>query len=390
MTHGIGAIATGAIATGCAGGCSGGGFSSAAFNAGVFAGAASSSSRRRRNNEGTGSCCLLCSFILFFTCLMKMKPRTRIILTWFYVILGAVVATVLTFKHNARAKVPISPSDMRIVNQPSMVFCDRVELDCSSLIDYYVMKHEPSIDESKVINYTENVNGNIERDTYEYWVFYLLKGSNVKMSYVISDSIVLYVFKGDDGFNKWKKDVNCYDCYLKRWFLFNSGTAEYDIIETDQYYYVFSNEDQFVLPSKRVDVTFQLSRTRYVLDDVNIRCPNTFDCTVELNGEPQVIVVRMPEHSSFDSPVNVYCRPRVYMYFLLYALAPCVVGICVTVAIYRFTRLKNSSQRDRSESRVHIVSNDERLSGFGYGSVQLGPNNQSDAVIRPSSYSAAQ
>ncbi|KAH3813855.1 uncharacterized protein LOC127834358 [Dreissena polymorpha] len=389
MTHGVGSISTGG-----GGGFSGGGFSSTGFNAGVFAGAASSSSRRRNNNNDTDGgecCCLFCSLILFFTCLMKMKTRTRIILTWFYVILGAVLAIVLTLRHNASAEVPISPSDMKILNQPSTMFCQRAQLDCSSLIDYYVMKNEPSIDESKVVNYTENVYGNIERNTYEYWGFYLLKGSKVKMSYAISDSIGFYIFKGDDGFNKWKKDARCNNCYWTQRYLFYSGTTgEYNITETDQYYFLFSYDNQFVFPSVNVDVTFHLSRTRYVLDDVNIRCPNNFDCTVDLYGESRVIVVRMPEHSSFDSPVNVYCRPRVYMYFLLYALAPCVVGICVTVAICIFARKKNSTQRDRRGSTVHIVSNDDRLSGFANESGQHGLSYPSDAVIRPPNYSAAQ
>ncbi|XP_052782892.1 uncharacterized protein LOC128219110 [Mya arenaria] len=376
MTHGIGGISHG-------GGGGGGGFSGGGWGATTITHVHTSSSRRRGSNGANNAddSCALCWLIGFLLCLVKMPSKTRVILTWIYVIVAIVVSGVLIAKHHGSRSISVSPSDERFISPQSVTFCQSMVLDYYQLIDYFVFEKEPDIITNNRTYVTKSVSSCVWRDTYEFWGFYMLSGSDLGISFTSDIGyMTFYLIKGDGNFNKWKDNSDCDDCYLvkRQWM---SDSFNYSIPSSDQYYAVYANDDLFVRQCSIVSATFRLNRTQYDLSSGVKQCSQNFDCTVDINlVHPQTVVVQIPDYASFDSDINVYCTPRAYMYFMICGLCPAVIGLAITIVVLKLWKRK--FRRQRRDSLVHIVSNDERMHGFANDSASVGPS--------PPTYEASQ
>ena len=363
MTHGVGVIG--------GGGGGGGGFSSG-FSSGstVMAAHHITNSRRRGRNVGndnndTGCCSVICYVVAFLLCCVSMKPRTRIILLWVYVIAGSILTGSLVGRHVGGLTFSISPSDMRKIDGISSVLCQEVIVDCTTAISTYVLKEEPILSDEKTFYFDKTTE--IDRNDYEYWGFYLLEDSTVTVRFCGGDGVEFYVIIGDNNFNRWTENYQCSHCYdvlLSAPSCLNH-MEEYTLqaSTTDQYYFVFVNNDRFIQPPASVIVKFNLDRLRYTLTPEDILCDSSMDCYVPLTMvNPDRIVIDIPDTVSFDNAVNVICQPRFYMYILLFGVLPVNLAILVTIVILRCAKRKTT--RQRSPSQICIIStNNDPLHG---------------------------
>lgn len=378
MTHGVGSIGGGG-----GGGFSGGGFS---FSHTHYA---SHSSRRRSgsvrdNDDNAECCCAICYLVAFLLCLVQMKPRTRIILTWVYIVTGSVTCGILVAKHYNTFTIPVSPTDMRKVDVPPTAFCESVVIDSTSQLKTYVADYQLIITQEPVLEYNKSVTTSLARNTYEYWGFYLLKNSQVELSMRGSFDISLYVIIGDDNFNNWLDDPDCIDCFDMTIPLTDLGTLKQTVsaFETDQYYFVFYNTDDFIEPPSSLKVNFRVKRTRYVLSADSLLCYHDFDCSVDLDMRKpdNFVIIDVPTTASFDDHVSITCKPRIYMYLLLFFVCPSFLGLIITCLILRCKK-KKTGARQRSSSQIYILSNDDRVRGVASGNTT--------STVAPPSYSEA-
>lgn len=352
MTHGAGGISCGG----------GGGFSSTSVT--HYHG------RRRRQDDGGSDnnvCCVLCYILFFLLCLVKMKPRSRIILTWLYCIVGACLTGGLIGGHYASRVLSASPTDMREVDQISSTFCHSVLIDSSSMISTYKFESEPKINESSSLKYNDKVSTSLKWNSYEYWGFYLLRGSVATAMICPDNGMYVYLIKGKDNLKAWIDDSYCSNCYEKEYVLSFCSHAAYGTAITftastsDQYYFLFANEGYSVIGPGPVkaDITFMLDRKQYDLTESSLICSHDFDCNVPISMySSETVVFYVPRESPRDNPTTIYCRPRVVIYLVLFALLPVMCGILVTYLIVRLTKKENQNRQRSDSERLHGIANE--------------------------------
>jgi hypothetical protein len=246
------------------------------------------------------------------------------------------------------------------------------------------------------VKYEKSISASISRNSYEYWGFYLLEGSSVVLTVCPDDRLDLYIIKGKDNLDAWIENADCNDCYESYHYIFYCSVQKYaskfDITASisDQFYFLLANDDYSIIgpgPTE-AQVDIRLNRKTYNMQGSSIVCFHDFDCDVPIpiSGTTSVVFYVPPENS-FDTSVTVYCRPRVYMYTLLFAILPVACGSLITFLILRISRTSRR-QNSRSDSQIFAVSNSDQLHGYANESCQINvsPPNYTEA---PPSYEEA-
>lgn len=319
-----------------------------------------------------------------------MKPRTRVILTWLYCIIGASVTGGLIGCHYSSSDLTASPTDIRKLETISGIFCESVLIDSSTIITTYKFKSKPKVNETSSLVYQKAVSTVLTGNNYEYWGFYLLENSVTKVSVCPEYGISFYIIKGEKNLDAWKKNALCSNCHEREYFLYScSGSPQhvsFKASSSDQYYFLFANDLE---PGRvSVDITFTLNRKMYSLEDSYTVCLDSFDCNVPLSVyNAESIVFYVPKDSSFDTSVTIFCHPRVYIYVILCAILPIGCGTVLTIIILLISKRKHQ-QRTRTSSQVFATSNSERLHGHTNEShqINISPPSYTDA---PPSYEEA-
>lgn len=319
-------------------------------------------------NDGPGSF-VICHIVGFLLCVTKMKPRTRIRLTWFYVIFGACVTGSLFATNRYSHTMTASPTDMRKVEPVSTSFCESVTIESTALMSVYKFTSEPELNNNStklLYSYLTMLN----RKEYTYWRFYLLKGS--VMSAYVCGNVDLYQIKGKENLDKW---IKAYDTY---------GTTSVDYIsafdclpgsshpamvnvtatDSDQYYYIVLDSLMRYGPTLHINAEFTLRRKLYILhnNDSALVCEDTFSCTVPLVAQSsEVVVFYINPLAMTGVSVNSTCTPRVYMYVLVFGILPFLSGILITCAIKKYSRKHSNTESDVSDNDIFTVSNSGRL-----------------------------
>ena len=370
MTHGCGAVSSGG---------GGGGFSSGGISTVAIAGAYSSSRRRNSRNDDSGleCCCAICWLIGFLLCIKKMSPKTRIVLTWVWITAIALTSGFLVAENYFQDQtLSDSPWDMRQVKRVSTPFCSSMSIAASSNIDVYLLSSSPRIVSDSSRKHVFQASSYIGDGRYEYWGFYLIEGSSVKVRVSSSETLLdFYVIKGKSNLNKWIDNSDCSNCY-RNFTEVLVGTYGYSVTfnfsETDQYYFLFANT-YYVSAGAFVDVQFFLTRTYYDVTDGLHICTDSTSCKVDLSiGGSSNIIIQVPKESPDDLSVTVECDTRVYMYVLIFGMVPMFAGVCISLGIYKYSKrgaTRATQRRGRSDSQVYTLSRDElnSVSNVNYG-----------------------
>ncbi|XP_045201115.2 uncharacterized protein LOC123554825 [Mercenaria mercenaria] len=321
-----------------------------------------------------------CYIIGFLFCLTKMKPKSRIILTWFYTVICACVTGSLVARYHYLNKLAASPTDMREIDMVSTTFCESVTVTSSSPITVYKFYSVPEIGNTYT-DFYRRVSTNLERDEYQYWGFYLLKGSIITAR--VCGRAYLYRIVGKDKLNQWiggsHRDSSDGGPILTNYC--GSGIYQPIIVnvtatKSEQYYFLFLNTVLINGQRTNVKVDFVLQRKFYMgRNNVStIVCMESSNCTVPLSAQSsETVVFYVPDHVRTDEiQVISRCKPRVYMYILVFGILPFLIGTLITCAIVKFTRKRNT-ETDRPGRSIFTVSDneDETLQGYINENFQL-------------------
>ena len=360
MTHGCGTISSGGGGRG-------------------FSGGAHSS--RRSKDSDSGAClgyiiyALLC-LIAFFFCIPKMTPNTRIVLTWIWVSAASMTTGVLVANYGDQSLTD-SPWDMRKVDKLSSWFCSSVSIGSSSEMNTYLLTWSPPVISAQFRENTETYSSYIEDNSYEYWGFYFIEGSSVDIAVSNEgDESEFLVIKGKSNLDKWKDNSDCTDCYQTSVDFIGSYGDIFDFDKTDQYYFLFANKDF----GSSIDVTFGLKRKYYDVTPGLMYCDNEKSCAIDLViGASFSIIIEAPKDSPNDIDVTVTCRPRAYLYVLVFGMVPALIGIGVSLGIYKYSKRGQTatSQTDSSDSRSRILGGEEQGSD---GNVNYGVRPYDESV----------
>ena len=287
--------------------------------------------------EECDKCCdRLCNGLLFLLCLSKMKRRTRTCLIWFWVVVVPLTSGLaLRFGRYKEQTISASPTDMRKVDGVSTVFCDRAEVTSDQAFVAYFLPSEPEVDRSHVTRYTlPEYIWTVDSSQYVFWGYYLLDGSNVTVkSCVIAGQVDLYTIKGSESFEDWKLDHS--DANPK---LINTSCLQHNIAvqglnitDDDEYYFVFANPYPIY---SNIKVTFSMYRTKYFLNNYTTKCKNSRRCSFPLSEDSsESVVYFVTETAPVNTLVRTECKPRVWVYLVLFLITPILMGVALSCAL---------------------------------------------------------
>lgn len=347
-----------------------------------------SSARRHvcgiRRHHGAGNvrvtACAICYVISFLLCLREMKPRTKIILTWFYIIICAGVTGSLLARYNYSNEITVAPTDMRKL-EISTTFCESVTVKSSTAITTFKFYSEPKIGDG-ISEVYRKVSTSLHWNDYQYWGYYLLKGS-VITAYVCGE-VYVYKIVGKNNLLKWLKgsheDSNDGGILLSKICgsgMYNSAILNETASKSDEYYFLFLNKVSTHKPLVNFKVDFRIRRKYYHLQrNISSLVCDATECTVPLAAQSsEWVVIYVPDNlrtRAGDISVTSICKARVYMYVLVFGILPLLIGILITCAIVKCSR-KRHTNSDRDSSSVFTVTNNEldRLHGFTNANFQL-------------------
>lgn len=287
-----------------------------------------------------------------------------------------------------------SPTDVRKLDTISQLFCNSVTIQSSTYISTYKFDTEPEVSPNLVPFYmSETVS--LARDEYQYWGFYLLKGSVITAR--VCTTVNVYQFKGKYTLDKWTNGykTDSVESFLISTSMCRMGRGESTIVnitasQSDYYYFLFVNTEDFDYQGRNVDVDFYIRRRFYNIhsNSSTVVCIRDVECTVQLPVlSSESIVFYVPSFTRlYDFPVDITCNRRVYMYVLVFGIVPFFFGMAVTYVILKCSKRQNG-QRGRSESNIFTVSDSEHMLGYEQFHVQLSPPSYAD-VLALTSYEA--
>ncbi|XP_046346872.2 uncharacterized protein LOC124127528 isoform X2 [Haliotis rufescens] len=231
-------------------------------------------------------CCGACYFLGYLFCLRQMTRAKRAQIIWTYCFVLAVVgAMVCALSVFGPFEQDVTPTDMRIVNRKiSTLFCDSLTLDSTSQFSAYLFNTQPDVDTDQIQKYQQEDSVYILNGDYNYWKFYLLEGSVMNVMSCADTNIDLYIIKGEDNFNTWKRDNFCSDCFIKERIVTKSCQVSMDhytlnASTSDDYYFVYKNS----IYDAWMTAQFRLERTLYNTNGFTDRCLNSVNCDLDLD-----------------------------------------------------------------------------------------------------------
>ncbi|KAH3813856.1 uncharacterized protein LOC127834045 [Dreissena polymorpha] len=325
--------------------------------------------RRHRSSESDDQdtpinfCYAILMLFMFLSCLLKMKPRTRIGLMWFYVMSASVLAGVFVYRHYDDISLSVSPTDMRLLDSISMELCSSVYIRAPSNFSVYSLSTQPKI--SGTFTFSKTMSNNIQYQYFTKWKYFHLSGTIANV-YVCGElGLKFVIIKGADNFQDWIETEDCGTCTKHEYYLRQCDTgSQYqhfyvNVAESGDYYYVIIN-GAIDESTKHVDTEFIMTETRYDVSKGVEVCTNISLCNVELSYESKSVIIEMTEQGDFDSTVHISSTPRAYVYILLFVVFPIILGTLFTYIILRCARKCRSASQNERESDIFTVSNNER------------------------------
>lgn len=310
--------------------------------------------QRESNGDDINCCYALCYPVLFLLCLVNMKPKVKIMLTWLYCFTGACVAGGIVALHYSSSSLKVSPTDLRKLEKISGIFCESAQINSTAMITVYNFKTVPKINETSSLRY--GLTGSIvfTRNNYVFTGYYVLKNSVIEVSVCPDKGINLYIIIGEKNLitwlRAWERNELCSNSLEHKYVFSNcSGSPDnvtFKATSSDIYYLMLYADDKGPA-STNVSLSYTLDRKVYDFNDASIVCFDTFKCDVQLSFRiTESIVVFLPRARPYNTIVQFKCHPRYYSYIVLFAVLPFCCGTVVTVII-----LRKHQQRSRTESQ---------------------------------------
>ncbi|XP_010543205.1 PREDICTED: uncharacterized protein LOC104816193 [Tarenaya hassleriana] len=164
--------------------------------------------------------------------------------------------------------------------QPTSVFVQSViveQLDKRPGMLLYGLDKTPELD--VLINWSEVHYLAVPYDSYKYWIQYLNKGSQIKVSYNVESpgsSLYLVIAEGTEGLSEWVQDPTRPDKTLSWNLIYGSGVIQQDITKSSSYYIavgnVYLNEVKATLDFHLDAVLYNTTEAYYNCNFPNAKC----------------------------------------------------------------------------------------------------------------------
>ncbi|XP_067670590.1 uncharacterized protein [Haliotis asinina] len=371
MTHGAGGFSSGG-----GGGFSGGGFSSGGFHMHHYHHSTHSSSEGGGGGDAEcGKCC--CFFFIFginivsiLLCIRKMSRYLRIALLWIYVATAVLTAGLLiSITVLGTNKFQAAPTDMRKVeDHVNNAFCQSLTLNSTDPFEAYTFEQEPVVDTNRTEEFNTSYRMTIFNQNYEYWGFYLLPGSTLRLSSSNSYPIftMLFVIQGESNLQTWLDgEGDCSGCYIYKHDLQSLDTYAMNSTEADNYFFVFFNDGLY---DASTTANFFIRRTLYDVTKATSNCtfvPGKPSCRFDVSLNPEQSVVfhssRRARHQSIDMWSS--CKARAWMYVIVFALIPILVASAVSLLFWKFCKDDRTGENQAlvSDQGLEDVVSDQGL-----------------------------
>ncbi len=182
----------------------------------------------------------------------------------------------------------------------------------------------------------------IDGHTYHHYDYYLLTGSEVKLTTCAHNSqIDMYLIDGSTNFTDWKKERDlCDSCYINKIRLPDCNvvgpmTVQININVTSRYYLVFYNLWPPSLGYSKLDIAFLFNRTVYDTSNVTDSCLNVRQCSFTYpHKNCQTIVKPLPFAEGLnDVKLKLELTPRQWSYFAFFLILPCLLFLIIYISL---------------------------------------------------------
>ncbi|XP_052784151.1 uncharacterized protein LOC128219982 [Mya arenaria] len=333
-------------------------------------------------------CCILCYILMFLLCIVEMRTRTRIVLTWLYVLVAAIVVGTLVRHSHDKTSYQMSYLDMRPLDDISTTYCRGVSLITDSMLDVYRFENKPKLSDVAAQPDLQDFRVDLHAAKYTYWLFYFLKGSRLIVSVCGRQGSTFLYFENKANFStRWTPDRLCrgYNCYVKESYYHCNGNSRLEFTFTapddDEYYLVILNDAVY----SRYHIRFYITRNVYNITEATQVCLAENACSIDLHlKRSETLVAVDREEDSFGDTLTTTCHPRYSMYILIFGFFPFLCGILCTYIVIKCRRKRRTSELRNGEVFTVMGSGDlQGISNDGYD-IQMRPPNYEDVV--PPSY----
>ncbi|XP_046552951.1 uncharacterized protein LOC124262489 [Haliotis rubra] len=324
-------------------------------------------------DEECGKCC--CYFFVLginiasiLLCIRKMSRYLRIALLWIYVATAVLTAGLLiSINVLGTNKFQAAPTDMRKVeDHVNNAFCQSLTLNSSDPFEAYTFDKEPVVDLNRTEEFTTSYTMTIFSQNYEYWGFYLLPGSTLRLNTSYSKFTTLFVIQGESNLQTWLDGKgDCSGCYIYKHDLLSLDTYAMNSTEADNYFFVFFNDGPYGASST---ANFFLRRTLYDVTKATSNCtfvPGKPSCRFDVSFNPEQSVVfhssRRARHQSIDMWSS--CKARAWMYVIVFALLPILVASALSFLFWKFCKEDRTGEKQAlvSDQGLEDVLSDQKL-----------------------------
>ena len=280
------------------------------------------------------------------------------------VIVLLTVTLSIRFSSQGEDEKHYAPGDTRI-HSFSSFFCSSLqvsvpELPSSALASVYLLRNDPSLTDTNVVNFTSSFS--LSENDYEYWHFYLYPGSNISYSGCVSSSstgsaYTFYIIKGTGNFNNWKNDPSTSrsvsHSYVTSKCDSSSNTVSYSIRDEDHYYLAYSYVGDYSVSGRQsLNIErFEYSAPNNSLYSCQLSGSDTCKLSVSFSSSTNKALVIMPIPSNVDWDSTTYnvifkCSPQAAGYAIItlapFGLLALIIAAAIGLACYFRMKKKQS------------------------------------------------
>lgn len=261
----------------------------------------------------------------------------------------------------------------------SNAFCGGVTLstvnDQQTIFSVYLLNSEPAVKESLREQFETESVIYVSLNFNSHHSFHLLKGSILTFKACSDRSTKIYIIKGDESYNNLvKSNYQCKNCAEETIEILGRNCdykyssykeVKYHVSESSEYFVVFKS----IVEDAWLKLKYNISRTLYDTSSAVTSLLSVNSAKLDLQLKQQYVVVHIESYQQTLDQIQIVssCSARFEVYFLVFVFGPSLLGISISVLIYKSCR--ESETEELRRPRIREV-NDQSFDGYiNYGSI---------------------
>eukprot|EP01119_Soliformovum_irregulare_P004668 TRINITY_DN15736_c0_g1_i1.p1 TRINITY_DN15736_c0_g1~~TRINITY_DN15736_c0_g1_i1.p1 ORF type:complete len:349 (+),score=55.10 TRINITY_DN15736_c0_g1_i1:15-1061(+) len=228
-----------------------------------------------------------------------------------------VIFVVFKTYHPLSREIELTAEETRLIT-PNTYLYNYIELlDRSSKMHTFVYQEIPPLTTSKKIEINETLS--LSPTEYKFWARYLNAGSKVKIDWTLDQLASLYVLRGEDQFDNWKKSPSFrgYEFTVTK----AVGSHSLQVEESEDYYFIIESDFSKLKgapPSSNGFVSFDLRASQYDTAHAKGFFDGSFRMDFDWGGDHFLIITNpFPNHSQTVSITLSTTRATIFYFFFL-------------------------------------------------------------------------